>query len=217
MTWLAADDDDGNPSNGTPHMTAIYNAFNRHGIACATPTPQISGCASGPTAAPAVTATSVVSNQIVVSWTAVPNASRYRVLRTEGFAGCDFGKALIFEGNALTYTDNDVADDRTYSYVVQAVGTSGACMGPGSACTQATPVSCAGRLTSDRSVYGCFDSLQIRVTDADLKAPVRRRSRSARRSRRPPSSSRWSRRPRAPASSAARSRPRRPPRPVLAS
>jgi len=169
MRWLAADDDDGNVTNGTPHMTALYNAFNRHGIACATPAPADSGCASGPAAAPAVTATSSVSNQIVVSWTAVPNASAYRVLRSEGFAGCDFGKALIFEGNALTYTDNDVADDRTYSYVVQAVGASAACMGPGSACTQATPVSCAGRLSSDRSVYGCFDSLQIRVTDADLR------------------------------------------------
>jgi subtilisin-like proprotein convertase family protein len=169
MAWLAADDDDGNLSNGTPHMTALYNAFNRHGIACATPTPQNSGCASGPVTAPAVTATSNLPNQITVTWGAVPNANRYRVLRSEGFAGCDFGKAVIFEGNALTYTDNDVADDRTYSYVVQAVGVSGACTGPGSACTQATPVSCAGRLTSDRSVYGCFDTMQIRLTDADLK------------------------------------------------
>jgi subtilisin-like proprotein convertase family protein len=169
MAWLAADDDDGNLSNGTPHMTALYNAFNRHGIACTTPTPQNSGCASGPTEAPAVTATSTLPNQIVVTWGAVPSANRYRVLRTEGFAGCDFGKAVIFEGNALTYTDNDVADDRTYSYVVQAVGVSGACAGPGSACTQATPVSCAGRLSSDRSVYGCFDTMQIRLTDADLR------------------------------------------------
>ena len=171
MQWLSADDDDGNVANGTPHMTAIYNAFNRHGIACSTPTPVNGGCAGGPAAAPTVTAQSTVSNQIQVSWTAVPNANRYRVLRTEGFAGCDFGKALVFEGNALAYTDNDVADDRTYYYVVQAVGTAanGACMGPGSTCTAATPVSCAGRLSSDRSAYGCSDTIQLRVTDADLR------------------------------------------------
>ena len=37
MQWLAADDDNGNLNDGTPHMTAIFDAFNRHGIACATP------------------------------------------------------------------------------------------------------------------------------------------------------------------------------------
>ena len=169
MQWLAADDDDGNVTNGTPHMTAIYNAFNRHGIACDNPPPTNSGCASGPTAAPTVTTASNAPNQIQLSWTAVPNAARYRVLRTEGYAGCDFGKALIFEGNALSFIDNDVADDRTYFYVVQAVGTVGACMGAGSVCTPATPLSCTGRVSSDRSAYGCSDSIQLRMTDADLK------------------------------------------------
>ena len=51
MQWLAADDDNGNLNDGTPHMTAIFNAFNRHGIACATPAAQNSGCARGPGAA----------------------------------------------------------------------------------------------------------------------------------------------------------------------
>jgi hypothetical protein len=37
MQWLAADDDDGNLDNGTPHMTAIFAAYNRHGIACKRP------------------------------------------------------------------------------------------------------------------------------------------------------------------------------------
>ncbi|HET6346083.1 MAG TPA: endopeptidase, partial [Myxococcota bacterium] len=52
MQWLAADDDNGNLNDGTPHMTALFNAFNRHGIACATPAAVNSGCASGPSAAP---------------------------------------------------------------------------------------------------------------------------------------------------------------------
>jgi subtilisin-like proprotein convertase family protein len=169
MAWLAADDDDGNLSNGTPHMTAIFNAFNRHGIACVTPPRVNSGCASGPTAAPVVTTSSTAPNQITLNWTAVPNANRYRVLRTEGYAGCDFGKALIYEGSALSYADEDVADDRIYSYVVQAVGVSGACMGPGSPCASTAPVSCQSRLTLDRSTYNCADVLQIRLSDADLK------------------------------------------------
>ena len=51
MQWLTADDDNGNLNDGTPHMTAIFDAFNRHGIACATPAPTNSGCAGGPSAA----------------------------------------------------------------------------------------------------------------------------------------------------------------------
>jgi hypothetical protein len=34
MNWLAVDDDNGNILDGTPHMTALFSAFNRHGIAC---------------------------------------------------------------------------------------------------------------------------------------------------------------------------------------
>lgn len=34
MQWLTADDDNGNLLDGTPHMTALYNSFHRHQIAC---------------------------------------------------------------------------------------------------------------------------------------------------------------------------------------
>lgn len=34
MQWLAADDDNGNILDDTPHMTAIYGAFHKHEIAC---------------------------------------------------------------------------------------------------------------------------------------------------------------------------------------
>ena len=37
MQWITADDDNGNLNDGTPHMTAIFNAFNRHGIALRLP------------------------------------------------------------------------------------------------------------------------------------------------------------------------------------
>lgn len=55
-TFLVADDDDGNLTNGTPHGGAIYTAFNRHGIAC--PNTVTFNCGTCPAlAAPSLTAT----------------------------------------------------------------------------------------------------------------------------------------------------------------
>ncbi len=138
MQWLAADDDNGNLNDGTPHMTAIYNAFNRHNIACSTPTPRNSGCASGPTGAPSLTATPG-DHQVGLSWTSVTNAAKYWVFRTEGHAGCNFGKTLIGTVTSTSFTDTEVANGRQYCYVVMAVGSSNACFGPASSCTCVTP------------------------------------------------------------------------------
>jgi hypothetical protein len=143
MQWLAADDDDGNIGNGTPHMTALYNAFNRHGIACSTPTPQDAGCAGGPTAAPTVTATPD-DGSVGLTWTDVGGAARYWVFRTEGHAGCEFGKALIAEVAGTSYTDTAVANGRTYYYNVVAAGASSACFGPAGSCVEATPAAPTG-------------------------------------------------------------------------
>ena len=48
LSVLAADDDDGDLSNGTPHMTAIRAAFERHEIHCETPSLADSGCDGAP-------------------------------------------------------------------------------------------------------------------------------------------------------------------------
>ena len=138
MQWITADDDNGNLNDGTPHMTAIHAAFNRHGIACATPAPQNGGCGGGPTGA-ATLAGSAGSYQAALSWSAVAGATRYWVFRSEGHAGCDFGKALIAETTGLSYTDTQVGAGRTYSYNVVAAGASSACYGPVSNCVQVTP------------------------------------------------------------------------------
>jgi hypothetical protein len=138
LQWLTADDDNGNLNDGTPHMTAIFNAFNRHGIACATPTPQDSGCAAGPTAASTLS-TNVADRQASLSWTPVSGATRYWVFRSEGHAGCDFGKALIGETTGTSYNDTQVANGRDYSYNVVAAGSSAACYGVASNCTTVTP------------------------------------------------------------------------------
>ncbi|MET0556605.1 MAG: PepSY domain-containing protein, partial [Vicinamibacteria bacterium] len=138
IQWITADDDNGNLNDGTPHMTAIFNAFNRHGIACATPSAQNSGCANGPSLAPNLTATAG-NFSVALSWGAISGATRYWVFRSEGHAGCDFGKALIAEVTGLGYTDTQVANGRTYYYNVVAAGASSSCYGRASNCVNATP------------------------------------------------------------------------------
>jgi hypothetical protein len=137
MQWLAADDDNGNLNDGTPHMTAIHAAFNRHGIACNTPAPVNAGCASGPSTAPTATATGS-DGQVALSWNAVSNASEYWVMKTEGYAGCNFGKAKVATVTGTSYTDTEVANDRQYCYNIVPASTS-ACFAPASACVCATP------------------------------------------------------------------------------
>jgi trimeric autotransporter adhesin len=137
MQWLTADDDNGDLNDGTPHMTAIFGAYDRHGIACNTPQPQNSGCAGGPTEAPTVNATAG-NFQVALSWNAVPGATRYSVFRTEGVAGCDFGKTRIATVTDTAYTDKNLAKGRSYHYNVVAMDAP-QCLSPASACVSATP------------------------------------------------------------------------------
>ncbi len=136
--WLAAEDDDGNINNGTPHASAIYAAMNRHGIACTTLSQTNSGCAGGPTTAATLTATPQ-NNSVALSWTSVPGAANYYVWRTEGVMGCDFGKVKIATVSTTSYTDSQAPNGRTYYYTVQAVGSNVNCLGPLSNCVSATP------------------------------------------------------------------------------
>jgi hypothetical protein len=139
LNLLAADDDNANLADGTPHMQAIFDAFDRHNIACPTPTVQDSGCVGGPTTAATVTATAL-DRGVHLSWTSVPGAVTYRVYRTEGEFMCAFGKKLIAETTDLFYTDTDgLANGRDYYYQVFAIGAGDLCYGPPSSCTTATP------------------------------------------------------------------------------
>ena len=138
MQWLATDDDNGNINDGTPHMTALAAAFNRHGIGCSTPAPVNSGCGGGPTAAPTVTGTAG-NFTASLSWSGVAGATRYQVFRSEGHAGCNFGKTKIGEVTGTTFTDTQVANGRSYFYNVVAAGASNACFGRASSCVTLTP------------------------------------------------------------------------------
>ncbi|OGF65579.1 MAG: hypothetical protein A2Y62_12660, partial [Candidatus Fischerbacteria bacterium RBG_13_37_8] len=152
--WIATEDDDGNVNNGTPHMTAIYAAHNRHGMACATPTPQNSGCSGAPTTAATLTA-APSNNSVALSWNAVTGAANYYVWRTDGPYGCDFGRVKIATVTTTSYTDNQALNGKTYYYNVQAIGSNSDCLGPLSNCVSATPVpctSCAAYLGGSASI-----------------------------------------------------------------
>jgi hypothetical protein len=151
MNFLAADDDDGAIENGTPHMAAISDAFRRHGLACRVPAPAISGCTAtpAPSAAPVVTA-AAGPRTATITWTEVPNAVEYWILRTNGVHGCDTGKtrvARIPASSPRSFTQTDLLDGLTYQYSVVAVGGAAAagivadsCAGPASACAEVTPL-----------------------------------------------------------------------------
>ena len=140
MQWITADDDNGNVNDGTPHMTAIFNAFNRHGIACTTPAATNSGCAAGPSTAPTLNVTpGNFQNQL--SWNSVAGATRYWVMRSDGHAGCNFGKTRIADVTGTSFTDTTVANGRSYSYNVVAQGSSTSCYSRVSNCVTVTPTS----------------------------------------------------------------------------
>ena len=149
LNFLAADDDNGNINNGTPHFGPLFAAFNRHGIACPTPATFTSGCALAPDAAPTVIATAE-DKGARLSWSAVPGGVKYRVYRTEGVFGCNFGKVLLGETFNTNWSDTGLQNGRQYFYTVAAVGLSNTCLGPMSSCTTVTPVA-GGNLTPDPS------------------------------------------------------------------
>ncbi len=140
LQFLIADDDDGDLTNGTPHMEAIFDAFDRHAIACPAPTVQDSGCAGTPLTAPVVTAMAL-DRGAELSWPAVTGAESYRVFRTESVFACDFGKVWVGDTTDTSFIDSGLKIGQEYSYIVTAMGDGDSCFGPASDCTSATPVS----------------------------------------------------------------------------
>lgn len=136
--FLLADDDNGSLADGTPHMTAISDAFARHEIDCSPanggPTVQDSGCSPIPTTQPAVSATA--GDKIAsLSWGAVANAASYNIYRTDGVFACDFGKTLAGSTAGTSFVDTGLKNGHPYSYVVIPMGAGGpSCFGPASDC-----------------------------------------------------------------------------------
>ncbi len=141
--FRAADDDDGNLSNGTPNGGALYAAFNRHLIACTTDTAAnvtFRGCTqpSAPTLS-----VSPGNNQVSASWTNSGSVV-YDLFRNE--VGCNAGfTKVVNDSSSTSYTDNDVANGYTYYYqmIAQPTGNE-ACASAPSTCVSVTPTSGGG-------------------------------------------------------------------------
>ena len=137
--FRVVDDCDGNLSNGTPHATAIFNAFNRHQIACTSVTNTDNNCSCANIPAPTATGTPG-NNQNTISWAAVAGAASYDVFRNE--VSCTAGFTLIGNTASLSYTDTTVVNGFTYYYRVQARSATTTC--PASVmsnCVTLTPAS----------------------------------------------------------------------------
>ncbi len=170
LNYLAADDDNGNVGDGTPHMTAIYNAFNRHEIACNTPAVVDSGCAGTPTVAPVVTA-SAGDRAADLSWSAVSGATKYQVFRTDSVFACAFGKVKVGETTSKSFSDSGLQNGREYSYVVIPIGAADTCIGPASAC--ATVIPREPVLWVDLGGQGDFTDIQSAVDAAQAGDEIR--------------------------------------------
>lgn len=171
--FRAIDDDGDGTSNGTPHAQGIFQAFNRHMIACGN-----AGDASNqnqtscPTLATPLLTGVAGSNSAVLNWSSVTNATRYFVFRND--TSCDSGFTKIATVNAptTTYTDSTGTNGIPSYYRVQAVTANDSCISAMSNCVEVTPQPCAGTIRFDRAIYNCNDTIVVTVTDSTVTLPV---------------------------------------------
>jgi subtilisin-like proprotein convertase family protein len=131
----AFDDDDGDPSNGTPHAAALYAAFARHNIACGNPgDPENQSTSGCPALARPVLTADETGPAPELTWTAIPEASEYVLYR--GDLGCkaQFVPIATVTGGQTTYVDTTPDPDLPRFYRVEAVGANPSCRSAVSEC-----------------------------------------------------------------------------------
>jgi hypothetical protein len=164
----AVDDDDGNLANGTPHAAQIFAAFDRHAIACGA-----AGDASNQSTAtcPVIPAPTLAAasrpGSNFLSWNSVPNASSYRVFRSD--LGCQVASNRVSDVTATSFTDTGLVNGFPVYYRVQGLCANAACDGAVSNCVTVTPQPFAGALSVDASSYACSSAV-ITVTVIDVNA-----------------------------------------------
>lgn len=171
--FRAIDDDGDGTSNGTPHAQAIFQAFNRHMIACGNANDQSNqNQTSCPSLSKPILSGQVGSNSVTLNWSSVNNATRYFIFRND--TDCDAGFVKIATVNApiTTYTDSTCTNGITSYYRIQAATGNDSCVSPVSDCVAITPQPCAGSITLNRSIYNCSDQIIVRVTDSTPSSPV---------------------------------------------
>ena len=167
-----ADDDDGNLANGTPHAAAIFAAFDRHAIACGT---AASTGNRNSTICPVMEAPHLEATRgqqsIGLTWTPVPGATGYRLLRTE--IACDSSQNVISTAPASTtaFAFRNVPYDLPLHYRVQPLHANSACDGPVSNCASQASQPFAATLSLDREFYSCGSEVEVTVYDGNIESP----------------------------------------------
>ena len=141
MQWLAADDDNGNLNDGTPHMTAHLRRLQppRHRLRHARRR-RTAAARAGPRRAPDAHRHPGQLLRSSLSWTLgrrAPPATGCSAPRATPAATS--ARRKIAEVTGTSYTDTQVANGRTYYYNVVAAGASSACYGRASNCVQRDP------------------------------------------------------------------------------
>jgi len=159
QAMLAADDDDGDLTNGTPHAAALFEAFSDHAIACGTAQDAAnqdhSACPA--LATPSITATAGTGS-IAVAWNAVAGATEYVVLKNHGECGEGYVQAAVVAAPATSWEDTDVARYMAYSYRILARTDNDACYSNTSNCASATLVDCPASVESAPSLSAPEDN-----------------------------------------------------------
>jgi len=130
-TLRVANDDDGNLLNGVPDERALFEAFDRHGIACGTLEDLPPDHATCPAlAAPLATlAYDAASDGVLVQWQPVDGAAAYRVARSELGPDGPFTPIATVAAEQREHFDPDGTARQVHWYVVSALG-AGGCASP---------------------------------------------------------------------------------------
>jgi fibronectin type 3 domain-containing protein len=141
--YRVVDDCDGVLTNGTPHASAIWAAFNRHQIGCSTAVNTNNNCGCATLATPVLAGTAG-NGSVNLTWGAISGAASYDVYRND--TSCTAGFTLAGNTTATSFTNSPLSNGTTYYFRVQAKG-SGSCPPSSmSNCVTLTPV--AGSCTA---------------------------------------------------------------------
>lgn len=144
-TLRVADDDNGNLLDGVPDEAALFDAFDRHGIACGDRADLPPDGATCPAfAAPVASlAYDAQADGVRLQWSPVDGATAYRVARSELGADGPFTPIATVAADEVEYFDPDGTARVLHWYVVRALG-DGGCVSaieavlPSSSCVTAT-------------------------------------------------------------------------------
>jgi hypothetical protein len=169
--FKAIDDDGDGTANGTPHAQAIFQAFNRHMIACGAAGDTTN---QNQTTCPALAVSTLTgtpaNNTAILNWGSVTNATRYFVYRND--SSCDSGFTKIATVNVPTtsYADNTGTNGIASYYRIQAATANDACISAMSNCVEVTPEPCAGAVVLERSLFNCADTINVTILDSTAPA-----------------------------------------------